>query len=190
VIRTCRQMFSAEVHREIKNWLASRGAMAPWGIDDVFGRRFLHNPVMFVKIHRQLEGHASEIFGEPVKASYCYVSRYGPSGKCPLHLDRPQCRFTIDYLIDQTMPHPWTILIGPEMTDDEVAAHSLSLEESERDNLIRETRWSAVSLHPNDAVCYSGTHQWHFRPPIASGGHSADLVFFHFVPESFDGVLD
>ena len=51
----------------------------------------------------------------------------------------------------------------------------------------RET-FAKVELRPNDAVLYSGTHQWHYRDRIPSG--TADLAFFHFVPEAFSGSLD
>ena len=79
------------------------------------------------------------------------------------------------------------------MTDEERAAIGQSedahpkTEDQIKLQISKET-WHEVLLEPNDAVLYSGTHSWHYRPTTLAG--SADLVFFHFVKESFDGPLD
>jgi hypothetical protein len=156
-------------------------------------RDYAHNVPFFVKIHQQLVDTASDIFGEPVKPSYSFLSMYKDNGICPLHIDRPQCRYTIDYLIRQTQSEPWPILIGDHMTDEERQA----IDEGEGghpdtpekiDARIAAETWHRIELNPNDAVCYSGTHSWHYRPDRLRG--TADLVFFHFVRVGFDGPLD
>lgn len=155
-----------------------------------FGRRYGHNINFFVDIHHQLAEYASTIFGEKVKPSYSFLSLYDKDGQCPLHLDRPQCRYTIDYLIRQEQEHPWPIHIGPSMSNKELKTISKPhpSTEEERDAVIASVDWTACDLLPNDAVCYSGTHAWHYRPTRAEG--SVDLVFWHFVPEGFRGTLD
>ena len=155
-----------------------------------FGRRYAHNVGFFVNIHRQLTDYASELFGEKVKPSYVFLSMYDKGGQCPLHIDRPQCRYTIDYLIQQEQSEPWPIAIGPQMPDKELKnikqTHPQTPEE--RQEVIDSVDWTIAELQPNDAVCYSGTNAWHYRPEASKG--TADLVFFHFVPEAFRGSLD
>jgi hypothetical protein len=56
------------------------------------------------------------------------------------------------------------------------------------DARIGKETWHRVLLQPNEAVCYSGTNSWHYRPERLRG--TADLVFFHFVPIDFDGPLN
>lgn len=157
---------------------------------DKFGRRYGHNLGFFVNIHRQLSDYASELFGEKVKPSYVFLSMYDKGGQCPLHIDRPQCRYTIDYLIRQEQKDPWPICVGPQMTDKERDAIEVSHPKTsdERQSVIDSVDWTVCNLRPNDAVCYSGTNAWHYRPTKSDG--SADLVFFHFVPEKFNGPLD
>jgi hypothetical protein len=152
-----------------------------------FGRRYGHNIGFFVDIHHQLKDYASQIFGEKVKPSYVFLSMYD---KGPLHIDRPQCRYTIDYLIRQEQKNPWPICVGPQMSDKELKSQEAThpQTEEERQQVIDSVEWSTVDLAPNDAVCYSGTHAWHYRPEPSKG--TADLVFFHFVPEAFRGSLD
>jgi len=162
------------------------------GIDEgEFVRTYAHNVPFFVHIHQQLQSLASEIFNEPVKPSYCFLSMYKENGICPLHIDRPQCRYTIDYLIRQDQQEPWPIHISDPMSDEERTAiddsgsgHPIGDEIDER---IAKENWHTVLLKPNDAVCYSGTHSWHYRSERLKG--NADLIFFHFVPVAFDGPL-
>lgn len=155
-----------------------------------FGRRYVHNLGFFVDIHYQLKDCASEIFGEKVKPSYVFLSMYDKGGQCPLHIDRPQCRYTIDYLIRQEQKDPWPICVGPQMSDKELKSQKITQPqtEEERQQVIGSVEWSVVDLAPNDAVCYSGTNAWHYRPEPSKG--TADLVFFHFVPEAFRGSLN
>jgi hypothetical protein len=190
-------LFDEATHEAINRFLDERVPLlalgVPLGTDQTdFGRNYANNVPFFVKIHQQLTDLASDLFSEPVKPSYSYLSMYQDDGICPLHIDRPQCRYTIDYLIRQTQSEPWPILIGEHMSDDD----QRTLYESGRgrpetpeeiEARIAAEKWSRVELKPNDAVCYSGTHSWHYRPDRLRG--TADLVFFHFVPVAFDGPL-
>jgi hypothetical protein len=154
-----------------------------------FNRRWCNDLPFFTDIHNQLTPYASELFGEEVKPSYNFLSRYRSGGSCPLHVDRPQCRYTIDYLIQQEESEPWPICIGPQMSDDEVLEirDHFPLGEA-RESIIEQTDWTTCLLNPNDAVCYSGTHAWHYRP--ISTPTPVDLVFFHFVGKAFRGSLE
>jgi hypothetical protein len=192
-----RELFDSETYAEIINYLDNFVPLFPLDSDlreedspNKFGRKYAHNLPFFVDIHHQLSDYASEIFGRKVKPSYVFLSMYKDGGQCPLHIDRPQCRYTIDYLIRQDDKAPWPIHIGPEMTDSERAKISNGHPEygEQRDSVISSVDWTSCELMPNDAVCYSGTNAWHYRPTKSKG--CADLAFFHFVPSSFKGSLD
>lgn len=168
--------------------------MMSLGVDsEQFVRRYAHNVPYLVNIHRQLTDYASEAFGEPLKPSYVFLSLYDDGGICPLHIDRPQCYRTIDYLIDQEQSEPWPIRIGEIMTDEqrqeilEAGGAHLETDDEIAERIAAES-WNDVLLSPNDAVLYSGTHQWHYRPERLKG--IASLAFFHFVPVDFDGDLN
>lgn len=189
-----RGLFDQQTHESIIEYLDKWVPLLPLGRDDTeFVRMYYHNPPSLVAVHHALKDTASTIFGEPVKPSYCFLSMYKDGGTCPLHIDRPQCRYTIDYLIRQTQPKPWPICISERMSDEKRQSLDASDSTHPRDTeslqarIVSET-WTTVNLNPNDAVCYSGTNSWHYRPEKLEG--TADLVFFHFVPEAFDGPLD
>lgn len=194
-IHVC-QLFSHDTHQAIVKFLDERVPLLSLGVPlntdkEMFVRRYANNVPFFVAIHKQLAEFASDLFGEKVKPSYSFLSMYEDNGICPLHIDRPQCRYTIDYLIRQNQAEPWPIHIGDHMTDEQRQALDESGEVHPEGDAIQaridQENWHTVSLNPNDAVCYSGTHSWHYRSQRLVG--TADLVFFHFVPEAFDGPL-
>ena len=185
-----KELFEAETYRKILAFMSDIVPIMPKDSDPTqFNRTYAHNVPFFRTIHAQLADYASGIFGEKVKPSYVFLSMYNKNGQCPLHIDRPQCRYTIDYLIRMDQKEPWPIHIGPQMSDYERNAiqdgHHKDLRVKE---IIKSVEWHEVLLQPNDAVCYSGTNAWHYRPTKSKG--KADLVFFHFVPEAFNGPLD
>jgi hypothetical protein len=196
-----RSLFDPIAHEAIKAWLAERVPMLSLGVplmsdedqpdSNRFNRRYAHNPPFLTDIHRQLTGYASELFGVKVIPSYVFLSMYGDQGICPLHIDRSQCFRTIDYLVDQDVDADWPIHIGPMISDkerDRVLEAGEPVDDKAVERIKKAIRFDPVVLSPNDAVAYSGTHQWHYRDRIQ--GRSATLVFFHFVEEGFDGALD
>lgn len=192
-----RELFDKETHDTMTRYINEFVPLFPLAADrketdssTKFGRRYAHNLPFLVDIHRQLADYASDVFGENVKPSYVFLSMYDKDGKCPLHIDRPQCRYTIDYLIQQESSKPWPISIGRQMSDkkrDSIEiCHPKTDEEIQA--VIDSQDWTECLLNPNDAVCYSGTNAWHYRPTASLG--TVDLAFFHFVPEGFRGPLD
>lgn len=184
-------LFSDDVHKQIIDYITNVVPFYPPAVDNNdFIRYSYHNLPFFTDIHAQLKIFASKMFGEPVKPSYSFLSCYKDGGKCPLHIDRPQCRYTIDYLIRSTSKKPWSISISHPLEDSllsQIDTQRPSTEEEQK-AIISEYEWTTVDLKPNDAVLYSGTNSWHYRPTVLKG--EADLVFFHFVPEDFNGGLD
>jgi hypothetical protein len=195
-------LFDPVAHQAIIEWLDSRIATLSLGVpllsdenetDNKFNRRYAHNPPYLVGIHRQLTDFASDLFGEKLKPSYVFLSIYNEQGICPLHIDRPQCYRTIDYLIDQDVDEEWPLHVGPIMSNaerEQILESGKAHPSTKKDiaAIKKATEFEPVILSPNDAVCYSGTHSWHYRDQIK--GRSARLAFFHFVQEDFDGPLD
>jgi hypothetical protein len=190
-------LFDADIYKTIIRFMDEWVPKIGWESDrrkpdgpNKFGRRYGNNVPFFVAIHQQLAEYASDLFGEEVKPSYVFLSMYDKGGNCPLHIDRPQCRYTIDYLIRQEQSEPWPICVGPQMTDkerDKIEQQHPQTDE-EKQTIIDAVEWTTVNLKPNEAVCYSGTNAWHYRPEASRG--TADLAFFHFVPEGFRGTLN
>jgi len=184
-------LFDEEVFNGIQKYVENVVPALRCAVDkDIFVRNYIHNNSFFVDIHHQLADFASEMFKERVKPSYCFLSLYKNGGKCPLHIDRPQCRYTIDYLVRATSSKPWPISISDPLSKFELTKilDGHPKDQDIIDRIISDNTWTTIDLQPNDAVLYSGTNSWHYRPTALQG--EADLVFFHFVPEGFSDQLN
>ena len=71
-----------------------------------FGRFVVHDHPMFLELQRRAEPIVSDAVGEPVEASYSFLSLYSPRGVCAVHLDAPHAKWTFDLCIDQNAPWP------------------------------------------------------------------------------------
>jgi hypothetical protein len=166
--------FSDEIFAKLQNHVREVRSIYDWpGIpyhdlnasgNEKFNRWFWHNLPMLVHLHNSPEfiKAASELFGQPLKPSYVFLSMYGKEGVCPIHSDRPQCQFTIDLVVN--MDAPWPIYVKDE---------------------------PYVLEKEGDALAYSGTGQVHYRKPMTEDSKATymDLVFFHFCPINWMGAL-
>lgn len=166
--------FTPEVFKDISTHVKEVRRLYDWpGIpyhdkdapkEHLFNRWFWHNLPLLKAIHNSPEfvKKASEIFGQNVMPSYCFLSMYGPEGVCPVHTDRPQCQFTIDLQIHSD--GKWPIYVDEK----------------------------SYELENGHALAYSGTGQVHYRKPMSEDGKGCsfmDLAFFHFCPVEWMGVL-
>lgn len=143
---------------------------------EVFHRKQVHNHPLFKVLHGQMQEEASQLFEEKLKPSYVFLSMYFEGeGKCPLHVDRPQCYRTIDVCLNQK--EVWPIYVN----------HTQKWDENKQEEIRKNSK--PYLLEIGDAVCYSGTHHPHFRND-SEEGNFCDLVFFHFVKHDFEGDLN
>ncbi len=130
-----------------------------------FNRKQVHNQPLFRALQILMVPRLEELLERPLLATYSFVSIYeAGKGKCPKHIDRPQCRYTLDLCIDQKIP--W-------------AFHAKTEDGRER----------RFSMNPGDAILLSGTHHEHWRPDMQLDNF-CDLAFFHFVDKDFTGDLN
>lgn len=207
---TLRGFFSDATFEFLRESVVDVGRNIRQNYDSTFVRTSVHNFKPLVRLHHQLGDIASELYGQPLKPSYVFMSNYLPGGTCPVHSDRPQCEFTIDVLVASESAKPWPLVIAdewsvgqweafdpsevPEVRDFRAVSEpsspcgSCSLDDNDPSPLdVFDIRWNEILLEPNDAACYSGHRAWHYRPTVTRSRQ--DLVFFHFVPEAFDGSL-
>ena len=103
-----------------------------------WGRLYKHRHWWFDYLHNnQILKVAKEMFGNEIKPSYSFLSYYHrPDSVCPIHTDRPQCRYSLDMVVFQD--EMWPIYVD----------------------------FKKIEVYPNQASCYSGTHHIHWRDKI------------------------
>jgi hypothetical protein len=145
-----------------------------------FRRFVVHDHPLFNALQQRIVDRVGEAVGEAVEASYNFLSLYGPLGVCPLHLDAPLAKWTLDLCIDQS--DAWPIYFSPIVGWPRPGDYAHDWE----DRVKREFAgaFTAHSLEPGQAVVFSGSSQWHYRDAMPGTGAKkfCDLLFFHFVP--------
>lgn len=153
-----------------------------------FGRWVVHDHPRLVEIQRNLTNLVSDLAGEAVEPCYNFLSMYSQLGRCPIHMDAPQAKYTLDICINQSQPwdiHFSQIVPWPE--------HGLVGDDW--DDHIRNDpamAFESFALEPGEAILFSGSSQWHYRDPIPATGSKAfcDLLFFHYIPAGTSELVD
>jgi hypothetical protein len=156
-----------------------------------FGRFVVHDHPLFTALQRELVPLVSRLAGESVEPRYNFLSLYGSHGVCPLHMDAPSAKWTLDVCIAQSGPwpihisnvHPW-----PEATDGPWTRPTWDAD-IKRDPAIRFSPWT---LQPGRGLLFSGSSQWHYRDriPQAPAPAFCDLLFFHFMPAGASDLVN
>ncbi|MCB2076250.1 MAG: hypothetical protein KDE55_00980 [Novosphingobium sp.] len=142
-----------------------------------FGRSFLHNHPQFAALHESMAAIVSQAAGETVEPSYTYLSLYNRDGVCPLHLDAPDAKWTLDICIDTDVDWPIHISrVGDWPDVSEFASWN-----GEQGQLPSHREFAEQVLRYNEAILFSGSAQWHYRETIPADGH-CHLLFLHYHP--------
>lgn len=148
-----------------------------------FGRFIVHNVPRFTELQHGLVDLVSRAVGEPVEPSYNFLSLYGHMGQCPVHLDSPEAKYTLDLCLGQSQP--WPIYFSEVIAWPEAGGVPWPGDGwEEKIKCASGLRFTPHTLQPSEAVIFSGSSQWHYRDalPQADGRQFCDLLFFHFVP--------
>ena len=149
-----------------------------------FGRHVVHDHAVFVELQEQVQPRVEDMVGRPLEAGYNFLSLYGPSGVCDLHMDEPLSMYTLDYCIEQS--HDWPIAFSNVVDWPDAEA----MREWTPDTVLNDPkiRFEERSLRENNALIFAGSSQWHHRRPIPRGGF-CNLLFFHYFPAGCEGLV-
>lgn len=146
-----------------------------------FGRLIVHNQPYFTELQRTLTARVSELAGEAVEPCYNFLSLYSKFGVCPVHMDAPMAKWTLDICVEQT--DPWPIHFSQVVPWPE-DYHYEGEDWQEWIKRSPDLKFTAHTLHPGEALLFAGSSQWHYRDRLspASGQGFCKLLFFHYVP--------
>jgi hypothetical protein len=136
--------------------------------EDSAPRYWAHNDGVGKVLHDFILAAVRKVVGRPLKASYSYFSGYRNEAVLAEHVDREQCKFTLNAVLDyRPAPHgpvDWPLVLR---TGDEVVE---------------------LRSRIGGSVIFEGGILAHRRPMLPRG-HECDVILLHFVDESFDGPL-
>jgi hypothetical protein len=116
--------------------------------------------------HAQLASAVSDIAGTVVEPSYSYLAGYQSGSELPVHLDRPECEYSVSFCCDVT-PEPEAQAPWPIQLDTP-------------DGRLK------IWQHIGDCLVYRGRYLPHSREVLAHG-HTSSSLLFHFVDHGFNG---
>lgn len=145
------------------------------------GRFVVHDDPYFTELQASLTDRVSELVEEKVEPSYNFLSLYTKMGVCPVHMDAPEAKWTLDFCIEQS--EPWPI----HFSEIQPWPEDFPYEGEDWQDWIKKDaglRFESYSLEPGKAVVFSGSSQWHYRDQLAQTGPKpfCNLLFFHYVP--------
>lgn len=159
-----------------------------------FKRFVVHDHPLFTQLQEQIVSLVSEAVGEAVETNYNFLSLYSGMGVCPLHMDAPEAKWTLDLCLSQS--EAWPIHFSqvqrwPEIDADAESPAWASSDWQEELKQSPALNFSSHTMHPGQAVLFSGSSQWHYRNAMPSGNANSfcDLLFFHFIPRGTASLL-
>lgn len=149
-----------------------------------FGRDVIWDLPYFLDLQELVRPRIEAIVGTPLVSSHNFLSRYGPSGKCDLHMDHPDAMYTFDYCIDQDAVWPIHVSLVVEWPTADFA------QAFDAETVIADPDYdfAAHRLQPNQALLFNGSSQWHYSRPKVAGGF-CHLLFFHYVPAGCEALV-
>lgn len=185
-VRHVRPLLS-DAHFE--NLLAEVRALPPKALKSrenaQFGRDIFHDLPALGVLQRELTPLVSELAGEEVEPCYNFLSLYHGGGRCPPHMDAPSAKWTLDLCLAQSCEWPIRFSdIVPWPTAGEAATVS-----DETDPALLGIVFEDHILHPNEALLFSGSSQWHYRDSIPDSGF-CHLAFLHYHPAGCADLID
>lgn len=133
-------------------------------------RRYIaHNEPVARFFHQQITARLSQLAGEALRPSYVYLASYLSGAELKKHVDREQCEYSVTFCLDFSpepeLATPWPIRL--------------------------DTASGTVKVYQalGDGLAYRGTRLPHYRDALGEGQTSTS-IFFHYVPEGFQGPLN
>jgi len=136
-----------------------------------------------------MTARVSALVGEEVEPCYNFFSMYWAMGICPVHMDAPQAKWTVDICIDQSDIWPIhfsRILPWPEPKDSYPDDWQAQIKSDPT------LGFQSFELHPGNAIIFSGSSQYHYRDRIKNeaGKGFCNLIFLHYVPKGTNVFTD
>ncbi len=155
-----------------------------------FGRFVVQDHPFFTELQRRVVPLVSDYVAEDVDPTYNFLSLYTSKGVCPVHMDAPGAKWTLDLCVEQSAPWPIYFSDVRPWPDAETETWP---EENWQDAIKRSpaVRFTPHTLHPGQAVIFSGSSQWHYRDAMPDAGPNSfcTLLFLHFIPRGTSELL-
>ncbi|MFW2380326.1 MAG: hypothetical protein ACN4GZ_01110 [Acidimicrobiales bacterium] len=153
-----------------------------------FGRHVVHDHPVFLKLQAEVLAQVEQIVDEPLSLSYNFLSLYRNSARCPVHMDAPEAKWTLDICIDQSAEWPIYFSDVQPWPEDWQPPQKGDWQQ----DIISRHEFTPHTMTPGQALIFGGSSQWHYRDPMpqVTDEDFCTLLFFHFVPREAADYID
>ena len=143
----------------LQNYYKDTISTNTWLLGDRQSNRYkAHNEPMSRFLHYEILPLIEKIVGKPMKPTYTYLSAYIKGSDLPPHTDRPDCEYTVSFVVDKPEGCNWNIYVHkPQQAEKYKGRYDFrpSLDECE-----------AVDCEAGGLMMFQGTDHIHFREKL------------------------
>ena len=108
-----------------------------------------------------------------LKPTYTYLSCYKKGADLPAHTDRPECEFTVSFMIDKPKDAFWPIYVDKEKQPIKFKGRYRNyVNDDHKDNCVQ------VDCEPNGLMMFCGTDHIHFREELPYDYYYISLLHY------------
>jgi len=142
-----------------------------WALGDRQSNRYkAHNEPMSRFLHYECLPLIERIVGKSMKPTYTYLSSYVKGANLPPHTDRPDCEYTVSFVVDKPKGSNWNIYVHkPQQPVKHKGRYDEKppLEECE-----------AVDCEAGGLMLFQGTDHIHFREELEADYYNVLLLHY------------
>ena len=142
-----------------------------WVLGDKQSNRYkAHNEPMSRFLHYEILPLIEKIVGKSMKPTYTYLSAYIKGAELPPHTDRPDCEYTVSFIVDKPIGSNWNIYVHREQQPIKHKGRyeiKPPLEECE-----------AVDCDAGGLMLFQGTDHIHFREELQEDYYNILLLHY------------
>lgn len=170
-IQVVNNVLNSELLNVLKEYYCETIKNNVWILGDKQSNRYkAHNEPMSRFLHYECLPLIERIVGKSMKPTYTYLSSYVKGANLPPHTDRPDCEYTVSFIVDKPEGCNWNIYVHKQQQEVKHKGRydkKPALEECE-----------AVDCDAGGLMLFQGTDHIHFREELE--GEYYNVLLLHY----------
>ena len=170
-IQVVNNVFNSDLLDLFKKYYQETIQQKVWALGDKQSNRYkAHNEPMSRFLHYECLPLIERITGKSMKPTYTYLSAYVKGADLPPHTDRPDCEYTVSFIVDKPEGSNWNIYVHkPQQAVKHKGRYDEKppLEECE-----------AVDCEAGGLMLFQGTDHIHFREELEENYYNVLLLHY------------
>lgn len=170
-IQVVNNVLNGELLDLLKEYYKETISKNVWALGDRQSNRYkAHNEPMSRFLHYECLPLIERIIGKSMKPTYTYLSSYVKGANLPPHTDRPDCEYTVSFVVDKPEGSNWNIYVHKPQQE---VKHKGRYDEKPP---LEECE--AVDCDAGGLMLFQGTDHIHFREELEADYYNVLLLHY------------